>query len=137
MSIYTSGTQARDGRTVNHDPNPWVIEQEGAPLGHYRFPTHAAACAEFNRADGDRIIRRMPHPEYAVLDNPILAGFRANSFSTRWHAEYWIKALDAHNAFGAQSVWSDPQHAFHSLSNATPEQIEHARRVLTKLAALS
>ncbi len=65
MTGFTSGTQALQGRTVNHDPEPYV----GRLI---RYPASIKPWAD---ATGDQAYD--PRPEFAVLDNPILAAFRA------------------------------------------------------------
>jgi hypothetical protein len=92
---------------VSHDPLPW-------------------ACAHGKRADEpwklDREDRRYdPRPEFDN-HNPILVAFRKyNTANPELDtAEGWL--------WGIENGHNDP---------ATPEQIDHARRVLTKLAAIA
>jgi hypothetical protein len=100
--MFTSGTQALQGRTVNHDPKPYSTAAN--------TPERRAATAT-----DDGIEWYDPRPEFDVVDNPILAAFR--KYYPKDRPEDWVWGIDnGHN---------DP---------ATPEQIDHARRVLERLA---
>jgi hypothetical protein len=66
MTAFTSGTQARDGRKVNHDPHPWQHDMSRSK----RYGHNDLTCPE----DCDAVLD--PRPEFDVLDNPILAAFR-------------------------------------------------------------
>jgi len=124
MNGYTSGTQARDGRKVNHDPYPNVWEghsprnqmradtdmfRKGAPFNHERY-------------------RYLPRPEFDVPDNPILARFRERIEET-WEHPYWGDAWDS--TMDYIGFASD----FPYRVKETSAEIDHARRVLSKLAA--
>lgn len=104
--MYTSGTQARDGRSVNHDEYPWV------------WPNGQRASHQYEAED-----RYDPNPDFAVADNPILAAFRdAREISSCELGEFagsWVYNL-------VNGYFED---------KATDEQIEHARRVLARLVA--
>jgi len=119
MTEYTSGTQARDGRTVNHDPEPWR---------HYTGTRMSPDTYGPSGVRG-REMAYLPRPEYAVLDNPILASIRRNDLSIDIAAtSQWLYSLlnspDGENF--ARRAWS-----------ANPDQLIHAHRVLSKLAALT
>lgn len=107
MNGFTSGTQARDGRNVFHDPKPWVSQIGG---GRYA------------RLNGPMVTTHSPRPEYAVLDNPILAAFRQEGPRFFGGIEGWLTY-----AMGGT----------HCMGVRLPDgAIDHARRVLRKLAAL-
>lgn len=124
MSIFTSGTQARDGRTVNHDRAPWHCRLHDARGTETQceilWPVH------------DR--HHDPRPEFAVLDNPILAEVRdiqAQPWHTKsgdWEKGFYARFLRYVNDSTANSD-GDPLW--------TEEHRTHARRVLSKLVALS
>lgn len=66
-----------------------------------------------------------PRPEFNTPVNPILSGLREDvensedfTHDTVSHAEFWLSILEDQEAF------------------STPEQIEHARKVLARLTAL-
>lgn len=125
MNGFTSGTQARDGRKINHDPYPNVWEghsprnrmradtdmfRKGAPFNHERY-------------------RYLPRPEFDVLDNPILAAFRVTwqgQLDMLEQAEFLALEL------GDAGLWPDDGYT----DEYTREQIDHARRVLDKLVAV-
>lgn len=113
MNGFTSGTQARDGRIVNHDPKPWtVLDQAG------RVVAHSSERGEHSY--------RSPRPKFNVLDNPILAAFRSAIADDDPYADAdsWLANLSDMSA--ESEVWAhDSAH------------IEHARRVLSKLVALA
>ena len=112
--MFTSGTQARDGRTVNHDPEPWTCEHCGK-----------RSAVEWGL---DRYGRTYdPRPEFAVLDNPILAAFRKR-VALYYYEEMSVLAA----AWLRGSVLTRVAYN----AGATLEQIDHARRVLSKIAGM-
>jgi hypothetical protein len=119
--MFTSGTQAIQGRTVNHDPAPWLVTR-----GVYRGRYVSQSAIPIQHA----VIRDDPRHEYGVLDNPILAAFRDDLNTARDRERDsdviadWINALDGDDSGLSVSVPS-----------AASEQIDHARRVLEKLVA--
>lgn len=64
--------------------------------------------------------------------NPILVAFRTREPDVT--LDFWLWAFDAEAAFGGWTEWDDPRHPAHSLTRAADAQIDHARRVLTRLA---
>lgn len=119
MTAFTSGTQARDGRTVNHDPHPNVWE------GHSERDQMRADTDRFRKGAlfNHSRYRARPRPEFAVLDNPILFELRQYAHST-----------DTRRAVKVMHDWF--RYGKASAIPTTPEQGDHAWRVLTKLAAL-
>jgi hypothetical protein len=110
MNGFTSGTQALQGRKVNHDPVPWRVELPGI---------HAERSAQ--EVAGHSVFD--PRPECDVLDNPILARFRtwvAGESPVEFAAEF----------LAASEYWW-------LIEGARPWYARHARRVLSKLAALA
>lgn len=107
--MYTSGTQELQGRTVNHDPEPWALWQYNGNDVRFARPSDFMPITQGFRCD--------PRPEYAVHDNPILAGLREDGAE---HAIMWLTTLEDQVEQGS-----------------TPEELEHARRVLEKLVALA
>ena len=124
--MFTSGTQALQGRTVNHDPEPWAYSSQSKPgLGPFGTPDRAAT-----RFDGAMLW--FPRPEFAVLDNPILAQLRGEH--AIWKANQTERSLKHHVlTWRARSFLSDLDRDWKA--DFTPEQIDHARRVLTRLAS--
>lgn len=114
---FTSGTQARDGRTVNHDPRPW-IDQDG-----WRWTTEAKDA--YSARGSVNEYRHDPRPEYAVLDNPILAELRRSTVTAPEFFDEEVK----------MALSRDPNYS-NAYVTSTPKQIIHARRVLERLAAL-
>jgi len=103
VNAFTSGTQAAQNRTVNHDPMPWVVPAlPSERYAHQERPWEVLA----------------PRPEFAVLDNPILAGWRNRTLPSNDLYEV-LQDLDFDSRWRAQFTYA---------------QIAHARRVLTKLA---
>lgn len=91
-----------------NDPEPWRVELPGI---HAERGAHEVAGHSYFD----------PRPEFDVLgDNPILAEFRLRE----GNAAEWVAASD---------WWWRTTATF---LNATPEQVEYARQVLEKLAAL-
>lgn len=102
--IFTSGTQTLQGRTVNHDPQAYVVNS--FDLGSFR-------------TDGNYVGYRNvydPRPEFTVHDNPILRSFRL----------FWPFA----RANGREAMQGYLE-GFLTSMRGTPEQLEHACRVLT------
>ena len=68
--------------------------------------------------------------------NPVLIAFRATLEEfPHLGAWAWATAFDAHAAFGGYKTWEHPRNVYHALTVARPDQIEHARRVIGRLAA--
>lgn len=112
MNGFTSGL---DPMRVapNHDPEPWVAR---------RSPLRRATIRMGERHEWEL----RPRPEFDVLDNPILAAFRSAIADDDPYADAdsWLANLSDMSA--ESEVWAhDSAH------------IEHARRVLSKLAALA
>ena len=140
MTIFKS-------RQVNLDPEPWVA-------WGVRYPKKAGSAyydprPEFeptrdlypwSSADGPARYGSAPYPhatwfwnprrdEFDTPVNPILAAFRGrldyqravNPVSTSRLAEVWLSNVPRYGG----------------VPGATPEQIDHAHRVLTRLAALA
>jgi len=130
MNGFTSGTQALQGRKINHDsyPNVWEghsprnrmradtdMFRKGAPFNHERY-------------------RYLPRPEFDVHDNPILAAFRADDGPVRYEVHGRRPSLIEHYLDQIEGAERDPVLAKIGLGvTATPEQVIHARRVLLKL----
>lgn len=122
MTGYTSGTQARDGRTVNHDPRPVVVRLADGRV--VRFPTLRSANyyrENYRPARDKGQIEVDRRHEYAVLDNPILADFRRGTAPIAMRASSYLIYLN-------QSVY-DWRHFDRRMH-------DHARRVLEKLAVV-
>jgi hypothetical protein len=67
--------------------------------------------------------------------NPVLAALRTFPRG-RFTIAVWRGALDNFDAFGGFMDWEQSSHPYHVLTLATPEQVDHARRVLARLEAL-
>ena len=119
--IFTSGTQALQERTVNHDPYPWKFYRDwdgynpqiGSPYTYrVRYP------GEWRLA---------PHPMYAVHDNPVLGYFRreVERYGNPAQGNYlaWLEGVHPGMRLGATG------------ETVTPQHITHAHRVLTRLEA--
>ncbi len=119
MTAYTSGTQARAGRTVNHDPEPYVqLDTYGNICGRVAYYPYYA--------DGITVLYR-PRREFAVLDNPILAELR-DGYDATGRTDYRRSLVQMQLGALAFGEWSGV---------TTHEERAHARRVLTLLAALA
>lgn len=68
--------------------------------------------------------------------NPVLLGYREHTthrgVST---ADEWLSAFAAYDAFGGYDLWDHRKNVYHSLTTASPDQVEHARHVIERLAA--
>lgn len=109
MSGYTSGK-------THHDPMPWI---NGAQL-RGRRPFHIVGAYPHIEPVYD------PRPEFDN-HNPILV---------------WLRAIWEDPNCGTHTeildyLLNDPRMIDSRRSDFTPERIDHARRVLTKLAALT
>lgn len=111
MTIFTSGTQALQGRTVNHDPEPYLWFSGGRSAKGSDWGSRPQC-------------RYAPRPEYAVLDNPLLGALRD---CKRFCPE------DCEDALAwVEWLWQEDR-----AEGDQPAHIDHARRVLTRLAALT
>lgn len=123
----TSGTQALQGRKVNHDPAPYLW-RDGSRTARGSVWGSRPAC------------RYAPRPEFDVPDNPILARFRKwrgmEPQDIRW-VEVWLAGFDAYDAFGGFKGWEIWDSALMVLVTSTDEQRAFARRVLEKLPLLA
>lgn len=113
----------------SRDPFAWeVVRKDGsayrvtAPLGSY--------MRHWNTAE----VRFAPRPEYARPEpNPILVAARndrmGKAYRTSAVAQWWLDAIGQHRQGVPFSILTDQ-----ILNRATPAQIDHARKVLTRLA---
>jgi hypothetical protein len=119
--MFTSGTQAIQGRTVNRDPAPYE-KLYPYNVGRSSWPILVH----------DRLITEYaPRHEYDVLDSPILADLRENhdEGDPLYSFVAYLKLME---------LWSR-EFVFRTGHYATAlgkHQIEHARRVLEKLVAV-
>lgn len=110
--IFTSGTQALQGRTVSHDRMPYVGADESRRSRYSRFAP-----------------RLDPRPEFAVLDNPILAAFRRHVEKVgREHTAELAQEWLAHFPY----YW----HSFRGNAVALARHRAHARLVFAHLVKL-
>lgn len=112
-------------------------------LTPYEYPSGVRSM--FSEGDGMKLTYR-PDPEFnrprAHEENPILSGFRLY----RQHkdvvpgsvAEYWLFAITAFEVFGGYRDWEREDSPFHSftITIATVEHIDHARRVISRFASI-
>jgi hypothetical protein len=117
-----------------------------------RLEDTLAGCPYFQRIDGGKCDRRAscswageplcitdePHGGWETEvysqhhePNPILVAFRAHRLSAagEWHA-----AVFATEIYGGMRAWDAPDHPFHVLTTASDEQLDHAERILNRLA---
>ena len=83
-----------------------------------------------------------PRPEFDHAQhnepNPVLIAFREDKvLEVPERALVWSVAIDAFGMFGGWKSWGKPDHPHYVLTTATPEQIEHARRVVNLLKEAS
>lgn len=122
MTGFTSGK-------ISHDPEPWVSRRTGE-----RYPEPDAAPETVLTWGMDLA----PRPEFEH-HNPILVDFRrlmgeiiqtGSGTESPAQAEWWIELLDGDPHMDNPYSWGD-------LAGSDQEQIDHARRVLTRLADLT
>lgn len=129
MSIFAS----IDPASLNADPKPYLTN-----LGA-RYANHADAVSHEPRHVGGGW---KPRPEFTPATthphNPILVAFREyaslDNFPLAGALAMWQVSLESLDTFGGLVAWDDPDHPRHALTTATPEQADHAGRVLTRLA---
>jgi hypothetical protein len=109
--------------TVNHDPLPWLIEYQGEC---FRFATWLATA---NSIEAEYQPRSAYDEPTAHQPNPLLIAAR----NSQMHLEELDHNLVAYDTFGGYTTWNDTRNPFHALTQATPEQLEHARLVLERL----
>ena len=114
------------------DLNPHSVIMTGAGT-----PPLCTCGWQGRRFDGPILAEHIAEFDHVQHDepNPILVTFRRRADDET--LDFWICGLDALAAFGGWTEWDSPRHPLHSLTLATDEQIDHARRVLTRLANLS
>lgn len=123
MSIFAS-TPPR-----NTDPFPWFVV-----LGPWRGTRSDARLVDSDYE---------PRPEFdqprAHEANPILVAYRQHLAKQRITSDAggWLFAIDTFAAFGGFRDWDSDTHPYYSLIVASDDQIEHARRVLSKLEAVT
>lgn len=114
MNGFTSGTQALQGRKVNHDPKPWLN-------GHGVRIVHGIEGLNRNSYD--------PRPEFDVPDNLILASFRG-----RLRYQETVKCPVP--AVSLANIWLTDLYRYTWSHQHDIAEFNHARRVLAKLAAV-
>ena len=118
---FTSGTQARDGRTVYHDPKPYIgVWEDGE-----RYKTDSWAHYRPYR----------PRPEFTVRDNPIIARFREYAAGDPVSSTIVHNVLD--DLSGHQISYAGADLMQDGYEQATQEDVSRAVRVLSKLALLT
>lgn len=118
---------SREPGQFPRDPEPWVAEyDDGTDVRH--------ATAE--GVPTGVVFRHSPRPEFDTPVNPILVAFRNSSLTWDWKSSVFEIGFYHWEVFGGFKAWNEEDHALHSFTVATPEQIEHARKVLTHLARL-
>ncbi len=106
---------------INTDPKPWLEWESDS-----RY-SQAEVDAENERDRCWRGLGKRPRPEFDNTPNPILLDFRENHGATgAWLNEITLDQLDAEFLREVGNAWDVP---------VTDEHIEHARKVLTRLAA--
>lgn len=119
MAEFTSGKRAQLGlQPANHDPYPWVWVASKSGMDSGR----CSVTVPDDVGDGYHGELR-PRPEFAVLDNPILAAFREQGPGFFGGIDGWLKYAT---------------HGTHCNGVPIPDgAIDHARRILTLLANLT
>lgn len=116
MNGFNSGKRAQLGLPLaNYDPEPWAYP-DGCREDE---PIHAGDSRDHE------VALYLARPEFAVLDNPILAYLREDG----------IENLNARESLDWLD-WTQTDEGIRDEWDFTPAQIEHARRVLAKLAAV-
>lgn len=131
MTTMTSGYRARHGLpNANHDPEPWVRAD---------FTRAADLDDALEGLDGPPILAPLnrPRAEFNVSENLVLADFRSLADmvlsvggSYAIDAGAWVGLIDE------DPDMVDPLNWGSMAGVPTHDEIDHARRVLHKLAAL-
>jgi hypothetical protein len=118
---------SRDPQTLNSDPEPWIVDPEPEGINHgidlWRvsdkwkrgYLSHGPSACGYIFSLRPEFTPTLAHPH-----NPILAAFRYS------RPEFRLEFLSGTD--GACWIAED------LAPEATPDQIDHARRVLTRLA---
>jgi hypothetical protein len=114
MNGFTSGK-------ATHDPEPWECKLHDGARGT------DTECGVFWPVH-DR--RHAPRPKFDN-HNPILVAFRSQP-----DIDLWDMGFAMFTTFGGYKDWEKDHHYFQCFTVATDHQIAHARRVLTKYAAV-
>lgn len=121
-------------RDLNRDATPWVSTITGM-----RYSIHGAG--RYGDRYGDEFVRR-PRPEFDHVQhnqpNPILLRFRAEEDGSHNAALAYLALLN--NEQGWRDHWGMLRYEWKAAgfdANFGPQAIDHARRVLTRLAALA
>lgn len=122
MNGFTSGTQALQGRKVNHDREPYIIDTGWLVIRSAYDATLPVKSSTYD-----------PRSEFDVLDNPILAtvrksigiweNFDGTEMTGPEIAREWLKNTPIEREWWVPTAVSDAA-------------LDHARRVLNRLAAL-
>lgn len=122
--IFTSGTQQLQGRSVNHDPHPNVWSKH-SPRDKMRVDTEMFRVGCSDKLEG---YVRLPRPEFAVEDNPILVQYRADVRDAAM-GEQENDVGDYEWLLGDhwENFWKEL---------VTEEHVVHARKVLARLKSL-
>lgn len=109
-------------RDLNHDPAPWINEDDIRE----RRPDYVVGQYPHREPIYD------PRPEFDHVQhnepNPVLVAFRLIDGNRKEYAD-WVRDFDAYPEFWQRQGGQYPQY--------TPDQVDHARRVLSRLARLT
>lgn len=109
------------------DPLPWTWGNVETPVGYVRQSWSDHWHRGFKPRPWGTFT---PDPEFVRPEvNPILSAFREDNSDL----EMWDLAFRQFAIFGGYTTWLAPDHAFYSFTVATEQQVESARRVLTRL----
>jgi len=121
MPEFNSGYRAAVGLPLaNHDPEPYLWESGGRTDAPSRW-------------GGSRNGRYRPRRKFDMPDNPILVSYR-HDIASRGDDAYWGDSWDSY------VMWLDLARASDQYCQErgfTQAMLDHARRVLAKLAALA
>jgi hypothetical protein len=125
-------------RDLNHDPEPWVSHhgrhEDADPAGwdfDVEFTLHP-------RPEFDHVQHNPPNSILVqIREDNERSQFAVNGVPLSARLDMWLMSIANLDTFGGFKSWDSPGHPRHVLTTASEQEIDHARRVLTRLAHLS
>lgn len=132
---YPVSLNPRPERIPSIDQYPLIrndgarVSEYGAREWRYNFPEFTYTFKPRTQAELQAL--EVPQKEHVRPEvNQILSAFRG---STMQDFATWSWGFGTYDTFGGYTTWNNPGSEFHCFTLTTPEQVDAARRILSRL----